>query len=107
MFKRFSIHIAFIFVFVFTQMGAVTHEISHIEDHAKHSHQDSNQQDKSTHNNQCAQCISYADVASGLQAKPSVFHLVAAKFVNTSFHHKSYLSHNHAAYTARAPPRLN
>ena len=105
MFKRFAANFALIFLFAFAQVGAVTHEISHISDYTKHSQQDPSKQDKNTHNGQCAQCISYAEVASGLQTQPIVFHLVATEFVATVFNHQSYSSLTHTAYAARAPPQ--
>lgn len=98
MFKRFAANFALILLFAFAQIGAVTHEISHIGDYTKHS------QDKNTHSSQCAQCISYAEVASGLQSQPIVFHLAATEFVATAFNHQSHSSFTHTAYAARAPP---
>ena len=102
MFKRFAANFALIFLFAFAQVGAVTHEISHISDYTKHS-----QQDKSTHSSQCAQCISYAEVASGLQTQAIVFHLAATEFIATTFNHQSYSSLTHTAYAARAPPQTS
>jgi hypothetical protein len=79
MFKRFSIHLALIFLFAFAQIGAVTHSISHVNDEAKHnktshsqqnsSKQDPSKQDSSTHSEQCTQCLSFAQIASGAQAQ--------------------------------------
>lgn len=101
MFKRFALHFVLIFLFAFAQIGSTTHAISHIEDFAKHS-----QDDKNTHNGHCAQCLSYAEVASGLQAQPFIFHLAAAEFTTAAFNQLSFSSLTHAAYAARAPPQL-
>ena len=109
MFRRFSIHLALIFVFAFAQMGAVTHGISHVEDFAKHNQtsdnqQDPNKQDNNIHADQCGKCISFAKVAGGLQAKSFVFNFAASNFFVAEFHHQSYISLTHTAYAARAPP---
>ena len=45
--KRFSIHFALIFLFAFAQIGAITHEISHVEYLVKHSQQEPSNQDQS------------------------------------------------------------
>lgn len=100
MLKRFSVHLALIFLFAFTQLGVATHEISHFSEEAKHS-----QNDKNTPAEQCGQCISYAQVASGLQSTAFVLPSVEASFEITSsdyFHGQSTLL---TAYTARAPPQ--
>lgn len=107
MFKRFSANFALIFLFAFAQVGAVTHEISHINDYTKHSQQDPSKQEKSTHSSQCAQCISYAEVASGLQAQPIIFNFAASEFIATAFNYKSYLSLTYTAHAARAPPQTS
>jgi hypothetical protein len=101
MFKRLSIHLALIFLFVFAQIGAVTHEISHAEDFSKHS-----QHDKKPHSEQCAQCLSAAQIGSGMQAQPFIFHLAAAEFNTAAFNQLSYSSLTHTAYAARAPPQF-
>ena len=117
MFKRFFSNFALIFLFAFAQVGAVTHEISHIKDYVKHSQQDSNRQepskqdpsnkDQNTHNGQCVQCISYAGVVSGLQTQAIIFHLVPTKYVATTFNPQSYPSFTRTAYVARAPPQTS
>jgi hypothetical protein len=116
MFKRFSIHLALIFLFAFAQIGAVTHSISHVNDEAKHnktshsqqnsSKQDPSKQDSSTHSEQCTQCLSFAQIASGTQSQPFVFHLAATKFTAPEFHQLSYSSRTYTAYAARAPPQI-
>lgn len=101
MFKRLALNFVLIFLFAFAQMGAATHEISHIEDFTKHS-----QSDKNTHKGHCTQCLSYAEIASGLQSQPFTFHFATAEFSTVTFQHLSYSSLTYTAYAARAPPQL-
>ena len=114
MFKRLSIHFALIFIFAFAQISAVTHEISHVEDFVKHnptshSQQDSSNQDrseknKSTHSEQCAQCISFAKIAGGLAAQSFEFPITLARFFGSSQLQTQASSQLLSAYAARAPP---
>lgn len=106
MFKRFSIHIALIFLFAFAQIGAVTHEISHFEDLAKHSQQDPSKQDKSTYTEQCAQCISIAKIAGGLVSQSFLLPILLTSFTGTNQLETQTSSQLHTAYAARAPPYL-
>ena len=102
MFKRFGIHLALIFLFAFAQIGAVTHEISHAEDFAKHS-----KQDKSTHSEQCEQCINFAKIASGLASQSFVLPVLPTSFIRSTQLLNFALSQRHTAYAARAPPSLS
>jgi hypothetical protein len=101
MFKRFALHFVLIFLFAFAQIGAATHAISHIEDFSKHS-----QDDKKPHSEQCAQCLSAAQIGSGVQTQPFIFHLAAAEFNTTAFNQLSYSSLTYTAYAARGPPQF-
>ncbi len=101
MFKRFAVNFVLIFLFAFAQIGAVTHEIGHLSDFTKHS-----QQDKNTHGEQCKQCISYAEVASGLQSQAFVLPIVNASFIATSSYHFNSQSSLNTLYAARAPPQI-
>ena len=117
MFKHFTANFALIFLFAFAQIGAITHEISHIKDYVKHSQQDSNKQktskqdpskqDQNTHNGQCVQCISYAGVVGGLQSQALVIHLVPTEYVATAFNHPTYSPFTLTSYSARAPPQTS
>ena len=102
MFKRLSIHIALVFLFAFAQIGAFTHEISHVEDSIKHS-----QQDQNTHSEQCEQCISFAKIAGGLVAQSFVLPILQVSFIASTPHSTQFLSQPHTAYAARAPPTLS
>lgn len=101
MFKRFVANFALIFLFAFAQIGAIMHEISHYSDYVKHS-----QQDKNTNHNQCAQCISYAEVAGGLPAHVFTFVSSDATFFTRADYHQSFQSHLSTHYSARAPPQI-
>lgn len=107
MFKRLSIHVALVFLFAFAQIGAVTHEISHVEDLVKHSQQDPSKQDKNTHSEQCEKCISFAKVAGGLVTQSFVLPNLQASFINSSPLQTQTASQPHTAYAARAPPYLS
>lgn len=102
MLKRFAAHFALIFFFALTQLGVATHEISHFSESAKHS-----QQDKNLPAEQCGQCISYAQVASGLQSTAFVLPNVEASFANTSRYYFNAQTALLTSYAARAPPQIN
>lgn len=101
MLQRFAVHLAFIFLFAFAQIGVVTHEISHVIGTEKHS-----QQDKNTVAEQCEQCISYAKVASGLQVSAFVIPEIASETSLGSTYHSDVQAFTLAAYAARAPPQI-
>ena len=110
MFKRFSIHVALIFLFAFAQIGAVTHEISHVEDLTKHSQHSQNnldpsKQNQNTHNEQCAQCISFAKIAGGLVTQTFVFPTLQISFIVSAQLSAQPTFNLHTAYAARAPPQ--
>ena len=107
MFKRLSIHLALIFLFAFAQMGAVTHEIGHVKDLANHSQQDPSKQDKNTHNEQCGQCISFANIAGGLATQGFVLPAMQASFIARTPLSTPASSQAYTAYAARAPPHLS
>ena len=104
MLKRFSIHFALIFLFAFAQIGAVTHGVSHVEDFTKHSQQNPNKQDSSTHSEQCEQCISFAKIAGGIATKSFEFPITQANFIGSSPLQTQVSSQVLRAYAARAPP---
>ncbi len=107
MFKRLSIHIALVFLFAFAQIGAVTHEISHVEDSIKHSQQAPSKQDQSTHSEQCEQCISFAKIAGGLVTQCLTLPTLQASFITCTPLSTQPSSQLHTAYAARAPPSLS
>lgn len=107
MFKRLSIHIALVLLFAFAQIGAVTHEISHIEDSVKHSQQAPSKQDQSTHSEQCEQCISFAKIAGGLVTQSFVLPILQTSFIASTPLSNQPSSQLYTAYAARAPPSLS
>ncbi len=100
MFRRFVLNFVLIFLFAFAQIGAATHEISHIGDFANQ------QQDKNTHNEQCPQCISFAKVAGGLSPQSFALPIVSTSLIATPSYHFSFQSYLNTAYAARAPPQI-
>ncbi|MBC7756713.1 MAG: hypothetical protein H7Z20_08790 [Bdellovibrio sp.] len=119
MFTRFATHLTLILLFVFAQIGALTHEISHTQEFLNYSQQDTNKngsikqdlskqdsskQDKSGHKGHCGLCISFAKVANGLQSVSLVFNSATTVFALPVFLYHDYLSQTFAAYAARAPP---
>ena len=102
MFKRSAAYFALIFLFAFAQIGAAAHEISHLKDY---SHQ--TLPDKNTVVEQCAQCVAYAEVASGLVTQTFALEVVELALINATHHHFSYYSNLQSAYQARAPPQHN
>jgi len=100
MLQRVLIHSLLILLFAFTQIGVVTHEISHFNEVTKHS-----KQDKNTPVEQCGKCISYSQVASGLQSQVFTLASFDAKFEVTSSYYFNNQSSLQTAYAARAPPQ--
>lgn len=101
MLQRFAIHIAFVFLFVFSQIGVATHEISHVVDAAKHT-----QHDKNTTAEQCEQCLSYAKIASGLPLSAFAILKITSQSTTVACYHACSLAVTFAAYAARAPPQI-
>ena len=106
MLQRSMIHFALIFLFVFAQMGVATHEISHLTDASQHSQQDPKSQSKQAAAEQCAQCISYAKVASGLQLSAFEIPAINADSIAVTANFLSFESTFTSAYAARAPPQI-
>jgi hypothetical protein len=103
MLQRYMVHFALIFLFAFTQMGVATHEISHLTDA---SQQDSKSQSKQAAAEQCAQCISYAKVASGLALSAFEIPVTSIGLPAVTDHFLSFQSAFTSAYAARAPPQI-
>lgn len=106
MLQRYVIHFALILLFAFTQMGVATHEISHLTDANQHSQQDPKSQSKQAAAEQCAQCISYAKVASGLQLLAFEIPVISADPIIATGNFLSFQSAFTSAYAARAPPQI-
>jgi len=106
MLQRYVIHFALVFLFAFTQMGVATHEISHLTDTSQHSQQDPKSQSKQTVAEQCAQCLSYAKIASGLELSTFEIPIISANPIAVCSHQSSFQSFFTCAYAARAPPQI-
>jgi hypothetical protein len=106
MLQRYVIHFALAFLFAFTQIGVVTHEISHLTEASQHSQQDSKSQSKQAAAEQCSQCISYAKVASGLKLSAFEIPVVSADPIAITGHSLSSQSAFSSVYAARAPPQI-
>ena len=99
MLQRFALQFLLIFLFAFTQIGVATHEISHFQDSTRQ-----HQQDKNTAAEQCAQCIAYAQVASGLQTQSFILPSFDAHFAASAYYFFNVTFRHAASYAARAPP---
>lgn len=111
MLQRFVIHFALIFLFAFTQIGVVTHEISHLTDAAAHMQQKQSQQEqqsptKHTAAEQCEQCLHYAKVANGLALSDFTLPIISADANTTFSYFSNFQSIFTSAYSARAPPQI-
>jgi hypothetical protein len=103
MLQRFFIHFSLVILFAFTQMGVATHEISHFSDYNQQNQQ--SKQDKQAPNHQCEQCISHADVESGLASNAILLALGQSASAPVSDSYFSFFNLPHRAYSARAPPQ--
>ncbi len=102
MLQRLFLNLVLFFVFALVQIGAVTHEISHLSEHAQQT-QDSNP-DKKSSTDQCGQCITSAQSVSGLPSLPFAINLNQAEFQLSTTHVAFLASVLIAPYSARAPP---
>lgn len=106
MLQRLFIHLTLALLFAFTQIGVATHEISHFTDNAKHSQSDESSQQKSTVAEQCAQCISYAKIASGILPTALVITISQTTLSETLSQHTLFQPYSSSPYAARAPPQI-
>lgn len=106
MLHKLMIHIALLFLFAFTQIGVATHEISHITNGSQHSQPHEKSQQKNTVAEQCAQCISYAKIASGVLTTPTITPVDQPGLIATPSVHISFQHYASSPYSARAPPQI-
>lgn len=99
MLRRFWIHVGMIVLFACVQMGIAAHEISHLKQLTQHS-----QPDKNTANEQCGQCIAYAQSAHGIGTSNLDIPLSTAQFQLPIFYAAKLESVLNTPYRARAPP---
>lgn len=99
MLHKWITHIALVLLFAITQIGATTHEISHLSNAAQQT-----QPDQHTSPDQCSQCLAYAQSAGGTLVQTFTAPLIQAHNVFSValiFLASSTLS---STYRARAPP---
>lgn len=106
MLQRYIVNFALIFLFAFTQIGVVTHEISHVTDAASHSQQEQKSPVKHTAAEQCEQCIHYAKVANGLALSDFTVPVIGPDAVATVSYSTNFQSRFSCAYSARGPPQI-
>jgi len=106
MLQRFIIHITLALLFAFTQIGVATHEISHITNGTQHSQPHEKSQQKNTVAEQCAQCISYAKIASGVLVSPTFAPISQPGLIATPSVHIFFQHYASSPYSARAPPQI-
>lgn len=105
MLQRLFLNLLLFFIFALVQIGAVTHEISHLKELTLHAQQSNHSNpEKNATKDQCGQCIASAQAVSGLPALPFVVYLNQGEF-QLSTPQVAYLaSVLIAPYSARAPP---
>lgn len=101
MLQRIFVHLSLVLLFAFTQMGVVTHEISHFNNSEQ---QQPSQPDKNTAHSQCEKCISYSTISGAVAATAFSFALTVAHHVIVISTPTSFSSTPTLAFRARAPP---
>ena len=102
MLSRVFIQLGLVLIFACTQIGLLTHEISHFSELTHQSeHSDP---DKNTTSEQCGQCIGSAQAASGLPTQAIVVHINQAQYQLTTPYIAYLASVLVASYSALAPP---
>lgn len=99
MIRRHFIHLCLLALFAIVQMGVVTHEISHLNPKI-----DVNHSKKNTVNEQCGQCIAYAQTAHASAPPTFELHLLKDQFFFATKQAARLKSRLTAPYSARAPP---
>lgn len=99
MLQKLAIHLVVVFLFAFTQIGAATHEISHLSNATQQT-----QPDQHTSPDQCSQCLAYAQSAAGTLVQTFVVPLIQAQHVFSVTFVYPALSTFSSTYRARAPP---
>ena len=102
MFQRLFLNFLLFFIFACTQIGVITHEISHVSEQTQQTHHSN--PEKNTATDQCGQCISSAQAASGLPTQAFLVHFNQAHYQLTTPYVAYLASVLIASYSARAPP---
>jgi hypothetical protein len=99
MLQRAIIHLSLILLFAFTQMGVITHEISHLNKPTQQT-----QPDKNAAAENCGQCIAYAQVVGGIPNSSFVVPETLSQFSLATAYVANLESVLTSPYSARAPP---
>ncbi|MGQ0442998.1 MAG: hypothetical protein ACT4OH_06060 [Methylophilaceae bacterium] len=99
MLQRFLVHFSLVVLFALTQIGVVSHEISHFSENQTQS-----QQDQTSHESPCEKCIVYANAAANGLVHAFVFDVIHSKHTFEAGYQVSFQSTSSFAYRARAPP---
>ncbi|MCB4810701.1 hypothetical protein LG204_05165 [Methylovorus menthalis] len=100
MLRRIFLTVSLVFLFAFGQQSAAVHEISHYTDIL------SQKQDASPHGGFCDKCLSFGELAAGLQ--PTIHAIPVVPFSQSAWRdqstpfHPAFSSH----FSARAPPSI-
>jgi len=105
MLQRYLLNFVLIFLFAFAQIGVAAHEISHIINGDQHTEQQQSKS-KNTVAEQCAQCLSYAKVASGLATDSLTVPTISVDVKADTVYASNFISTLLCAYGARAPPQI-
>jgi len=99
MLQRAFVHLSLILLFAFTQMGVVTHAVSHIGDEHEH-----HQQESDSAKSHCEQCLSFSHATNATPAATFQFQVSTSSHAFTPCPLASDNSVTATSYSARAPP---
>jgi hypothetical protein len=111
MLRRLILTLSLVASFGLAQIGAFSHELSHYAE-ASVDHTQQNQSkntspsNQSSHNHNCAKCLSYAELGNVVTTCQFVFTLTSTPNLPTSSCFDSVTASDPHAYSARAPPVL-
>lgn len=100
MLRRFLSNLVLVFLLGFSQLGAISHEISHFH-HLAHGSQ---LPDKALPTSACDKCIGYSQVSGGMATSFSVVPVIASSYEILLFKNTHHDNPHLAPYSARAPP---
>lgn len=103
MLRRFLSNFVLVFLFAISQLGAVSHEISHLHDIA----QSSQLPDKAPHSSVCDKCIGYSQLSGGMATSFSVLPIIASSYEILLFKNTPRDNPHLTPYSARAPPSFS
>jgi hypothetical protein len=95
--SRWLLHLAFAFVLLFAQQGAVTHALTHLAEHA-------GQEKHLPHSPACEQCVAYAGIGAAPAPAALVFAALLAAGLLSAALPLWFFSVPRRFYRSRAPP---